>query len=205
MDTKTAWRFRGSDGLYVGPIDVYPNALEPDKWHIPENATFTQPTQSIIDGEMLGYWIGSSWSSVSIPVTENVTPIEAKRAAILEAIDNTTSGLIVNCFYPKGQRSRLSVSDQINFEGELTEFYRMKQDGEYVESEHFPLEIKTGTDSNGSPIMTAIGTFEEYRDFVRSGKAWIRKNLDEGWALKKQVSVMTEAQLDSFVDDRGQV
>lgn len=198
------YNYRGTDGLYLSTTEARPDPLEPGEYLVPANATIIRPSADILSGEKLGYWIGNSWSSAPVPTSPGGGASDNElRRAICDQIDLKTDELIVYGFTYNGQSIRLTAYDQLNFEGEKNLYLELQQDGLFVESDHFPREIKVGTDDNGSPVMMGVGTLSEYKAIVRTGKAYIRACLDEGWALKRTVATMNRSQLESFEDTRG--
>jgi hypothetical protein len=192
------------EGKYIKTNDARESPKEPGVYLIPKNATKIKPPEEVLMGEKGGYWIGNSWSSTPIPGDIEVEPTkEELRAYHLGNIDTKTDALISTGWKYKEQSVRLTVFDQINFEGEKNLFLEMLADGMTEEVEAaFPREIKVATAEDGAPVMLAMGTLAEYKAFVIAGKAWIREQLDLGWQLKREVAKMNLNQLEKWEDPR---
>ena len=202
MSTKTAWRFRKTDGLYIGPIEVYPNALEPGKWHLPITATFVRPPETVLCGDCLGYWLGNSWSSVPKPEGAEETPlVNILRQAVMTSIDKKTEYLIVSQFVYLGGAVRLSIADQHNFSIQINKIRAWIASG-VDEYSLFPLEIKTGSDEVGAPVMLAMGTLAEYTAFEDAAVLWVLGYLKSGWELKRDVATLDLEHLETWKDPR---
>lgn len=146
-------------------------------------------------------------SALSYPKWDGAKWVEDQAAILLEkldSVDTKTNELIeTGWVYPdtNGQQVRLNRGDQVNYEGEKNLYAELDYDGVDV-SGYFPLGVKVWTDAIGAPVMLTMDSLADYKTFIRAGKSFIRGKLEEGWALKIQLTAMTLEELLNWTDPR---
>ena len=128
--------------------------------------------------------------------------IKALRIRILNEIDNKTNELIVYGFVYTGLKVRLTIEDQINFEGEFNLIRDFITNKGVPESSFFPLNYKVWTNEDGSPVFMKINNLDELRDFLFRGKTYIRDCLAAGWVVKNEIVIMSLDELKAWKDPR---
>lgn len=123
------------------------------------------------------------------------------RTKILNEIDNKTNELIVYGWVHNGVKVRLTIEDQINFEGEFNLIKDFISTGE-PESKFFPVHYKVWTNDDGSPVFITLVNITELRSFLCGGKKYIRDCLSAGWVIKNDVINSTLEQLKVWKDSR---
>ena len=127
--------------------------------------------------------------------------IKTLRTRILSEVDNKTNELIMYGFIYTGLKVRLTIEDQINFEGEFNLIKDFMSTG-ITEDNFFPLKYKVWTNEDGSPVFMTLANLNELRDFLFKGKTYIRDCLAAGWVIKNAVIVMTLDELITWKDSR---
>lgn len=127
--------------------------------------------------------------------------LKTLRTRILSEIDNKTNELIIYGFIYTGLKVRLTIEDQINFEGEFNLIKDFMSNGT-PEAAFFPVNYKVWTNEDGSPIFMSLNNLNELREFLFMGKTYIRDCLAAGWVIKDAVINMTIAELKSWKDSR---
>lgn len=197
---------RETDGLYIGTVKAFlnprpdPNIVD-DDYIKPANAKSLKPSQDILDFNVQGFWIGSSWSSVPYPTPEEPTD-EDYRKAILLAIDDKTKTIIETGFSVNGQQVSLTIEDQQNFFNKFMTIWLSTIQGSLPKGT-FPLQLPVWTNNDGTPAYIGIGTFDEYAALFEAGNQHIEDARQAGRDLKVQVAAMTIEQLKTFEDPRG--
>ena len=127
--------------------------------------------------------------------------IKTLRTRILSEVDNKTNEFIMYGFIYNGLKVRLTIEDQINFEGEFNLIKDFMSTGT-PESVFFPLSYKVWTNEDGSPVFMVLVNLDELRDFLFKGKTYIRDCLAAGWVIKNAVINMTLDELYVWKDSR---
>lgn len=127
--------------------------------------------------------------------------IKTLRTRILSEVDNKTNEFIMYGFIYNGLKVRLTIEDQINFEGEFNLIKDFISTGK-PEAVFFPLRYKVWTNEDGSPVFMILANLEELRDFLFKGKMYIRDCLAAGWVIKNAVINMTLDELYVWKDSR---
>ena len=127
--------------------------------------------------------------------------LKSLRAKILNEIDVKTNDFIMYGFVHNGFKVRLTIEDQINFEGEFNSI-KDYMSNNYPESTFFPVTYKVWTDDDGLPIFMLLNNLDELRTFLSAGKRYIRDCLAEGWTVKNAIIGMTLDELKVWKDPR---
>lgn len=128
--------------------------------------------------------------------------IKSLRQKILDAIDVKTNELITYGWIYNGTNVRLTVEDQLNFEGEFNLIKDMVSSG-IPEINFFPVNYKVWTTDDGLPVFMSIANIVELRSFLCGGKKHIRDCLSNGWVVKNAAISMTIDELKVWKDPRN--
>lgn len=127
--------------------------------------------------------------------------LKTLRQKILDIIDTKTNSLITYGWIFNGNHVRLSIEDQINFEGEFNLIKDMISNG-IPEINFFPVNYKVWTNDDGSPVFISLINLSELRGFLCGGKKYIRDCLAEGWVIKNAAINATIDELKAWKDPR---
>lgn len=127
--------------------------------------------------------------------------LKVLRQKILNNIDTQTNYLIAYGWVYQGSHVRLSIEDQINFEGEFNLIKDLVSAG-MPEAGFFPVNYKVWTNDDGSPVFLVLSDITELRMFLSSGKKYIRDCLSEGWLIKNTAISATIDELKTWKDKR---
>lgn len=142
-------------------------------------------------------WIDSGQSFKKPP---GPTMVDLKRQ-LRKKINKTTDELIAYGWVYNGQSVRLQENDQRNHSNWITEVSEMLDEGT-PENTLFPFSPKVWVDDEIRPVYLEINNFQELKDFVRAGKLYIKKCLEDGWKIKAAVADMTIDDLKNWTDKR---
>jgi hypothetical protein len=128
--------------------------------------------------------------------------LAALRGKILTAVDLKTNDLITYGFVHFGNKIRLTLEDQHNYEGEYSMIKDFISLG-YPEAAIFPVTFKVWTNEDGSPAFYVMNNLAEMRHLISAGKMYIKDCLTAGWYIKNSIPDMTLTQLKAWVDPRA--